>query len=233
MSSTRLSRRELALVAAALLLPVPVIAESGLSLPFPDAVQQGFGSLITLDAKDDGSGTTATGGTPENGAGPPRSADASRSAARANDSSTSSRTESHHDGVRASGGSADSWGGRDSRTAATPKGGGDTDDSGSSVDTGGTDRPRSPGGTDTPRGDAGRAPQSEPDRMPSVGLRVAGQGTASGVSVSADGVDADSGADSRGARDHGTAGVGLDVTDTTGSRTGTGMTVSDTGVSLH
>jgi hypothetical protein len=76
MSSHRMSRRELALVAAALLLPVPLIAESGLSLPVPGAVKHGFGSLITLDADRDSSGTTARGTVSESGTSPSHSGSA-------------------------------------------------------------------------------------------------------------------------------------------------------------
>ncbi len=44
-ASTRGSRREIALVAGALLLPIPVLAGSGLTFPLPDAVERGIASL--------------------------------------------------------------------------------------------------------------------------------------------------------------------------------------------
>jgi len=57
----RISRREAALVAAALLLPIPILAQSGLSVPLPGGVERGLGSLVTLDSEDRRSGTQTTG----------------------------------------------------------------------------------------------------------------------------------------------------------------------------
>jgi hypothetical protein len=50
---TRIARRELAAIAAALLLPIPLLAAGALRLPLPDAVERGVASLTSgggLDA---------------------------------------------------------------------------------------------------------------------------------------------------------------------------------------
>ena len=220
MSPPRLSRRELALVAAALLLPVPLIAESGLSLPVPGAVERGFGSHIALEADGDRLGTT-TGSVSESARGPSRSVDASLLIARTRHRSTRSRAASHGHGPGTFSGSTSKPAGDDTSEVETPKGGGDTNDTGSSGDHGGTHGPTSPGDTDAPGDDSGTAPQVEPNRMPSVDLHAAGQGTTSGVSVDADGIDAgiagDSGGDADGDE---TAVVQVDVADAAGSQTG-------------
>ena len=70
----RLSRPEAVLVAAALLLPIPLFAQSGLSVPLPGVVERGLGSLVTVDATDERSETSATGRASENGTGDRRSA---------------------------------------------------------------------------------------------------------------------------------------------------------------
>jgi hypothetical protein len=220
MSSHRMSRRELALVAAALLLPVPMIAESGLSMPVPGAVKHGFGPLITLDADRDGTETTASSTVAESAASPSRSGSASLSMARTRHRSTRSRAALLDRGIGTTSASGPSRGSSSTADAETPKGGGDTDDTGSSVDHGGTDRPTSPGGTGTPRDGSGGARQFEPNRMPSVDLHAAGQGTTSGVSVNADGVDIDVAADSGGAGSEESTGLGVAVADTAGSQTG-------------
>ena len=220
MNSHRMSRRELALVAAALLLPLPLIAESGLSLPVPGGVKHGFGSLITLDADRDSSGTTARGTVSESGTRPSHSGSASLSIARTRHRSTRSRAALLDRGIGTTSASAGSRGSSSTTDAETPKGGGDTDNTGSSGNHGSTNRPTSPRGTGTPRGDSGGAPQFEPDRMPGVDLHAAGQGTTSGVSVNADGVSVDVASDSGGVGDDVSTGVGVEITDTAGSRTG-------------
>jgi hypothetical protein len=47
-----ISRRELAAVAAALLLPIPLLAASGLRLPLPGAIERGVASLVPGSAFD-------------------------------------------------------------------------------------------------------------------------------------------------------------------------------------
>jgi hypothetical protein len=219
-----MSRRELALVAAVLLLPVPLIAESGLSLPLPGAVRHGFGALITLDADRDSSGTTARGTVSENGTSPSHSGTASLSIARTRHRSTRSRAALLDGAIGTNSASGGSRGSSSTADAETKKGGGDTDDTGSSGHHG-TDGPTTPGGTGTPRNDSGGAPQSEPDPVPSVDLHAAGQGTTSGVSVNADGVDIDVAADPGGAGGDASTELDVAVTDTAGSQTGLDIAV--------
>lgn len=57
----KLSRRDAALLAGARLLPVPLLAQSGLSIPLPGAVERGLGSLVTLDTNDPRTGFQVTG----------------------------------------------------------------------------------------------------------------------------------------------------------------------------
>jgi hypothetical protein len=55
-----ISRRDALLVAAALLVPILVVAQSGLGVSVPSVVERGIGSLVTVQA-DDGRGTSVTG----------------------------------------------------------------------------------------------------------------------------------------------------------------------------
>lgn len=73
MTERRVSRRELALVACALLLPVPVLAASGLGIPLPSTVERGLASLLPLQSSTEDSvptldsGTAAATGSPTGG----------------------------------------------------------------------------------------------------------------------------------------------------------------------
>ncbi|HEU0245895.1 MAG TPA: hypothetical protein VFR38_02310 [Gaiellaceae bacterium] len=216
-----LSKRELALVAAALLLPVPLFAQSSLSLPLPGAVARGFGSLVTLEANDERSGTSARGRASETGANERRSGRASLAVTRAGGSTATSEEGSGEGGAGTAAESAGSQGAEDAPADGDPKGGDDTDDEGS---------PGSPGSTDTPAGDGGGGSQAELG----ASLTVAAPGTSTGVSVGAGGavVDADVGADSGATEDDATVGASVEVTDTSGSSTGTGASVPSPGVSL-
>ena len=55
------SGRDTAIVAAALLLPIPLFARAGLSLPFSGGLEKSLGSLITLDSEDGTTGTQPSG----------------------------------------------------------------------------------------------------------------------------------------------------------------------------
>jgi len=212
-----LSKRELALVAAALLLPVPLFAQSGLSLPLPGAVERGFGSLVTLEANDERSGTSANGQASESGANERRSGRASLAVTRAG-GSTATSEGSGEDGTGTAEESAGSQGADDAPADGDPKGGDDTDDEGSSG---------SPGSTDTPAGDGGGGSQAEPG----ASLTVAAPGTSTGVSVGAGGAAVDA-VGASGAADDANVGASVEVTDTSGSSTGTGASVPSPGVSL-
>ena len=73
-SGRRLSRLELGFIAAALLLPVPLVALNGYAAALPAAVERGLGSLVTLEARDDRSGLKASGQASEDGSNAQRSA---------------------------------------------------------------------------------------------------------------------------------------------------------------
>jgi hypothetical protein len=63
MTERRGSRRELALVACALLLPIPVLAASGLGIPLPSQVERGLASLLPLAGGPKASVPTLDSGT--------------------------------------------------------------------------------------------------------------------------------------------------------------------------
>ena len=93
-SGRRLSRLELGFIAAALLLPVPLVALNGYAAALPAAVERGLGSLVTLDARDDRSGLKASGQASEDGSNAQRSADGSLRITRAGTtSSTDGKTK--------------------------------------------------------------------------------------------------------------------------------------------
>jgi hypothetical protein len=54
----RLSRRELGLVAAALLVPLPLFALTGFSAPLPNAIDRGLGGLVAIEAQDRAAGAS-------------------------------------------------------------------------------------------------------------------------------------------------------------------------------
>ena len=93
-SGRRLSRLELGFIAAALLLPVPLVALNGYAAALPAAVERGLGSLVTLEARDDRSGLKASGQASEDGSNAQRSADGSLRITRAGTtSSTDGKTK--------------------------------------------------------------------------------------------------------------------------------------------
>jgi hypothetical protein len=63
MIERHLSRRELALVACALLVPIPVLAASGLGIPLPSAVERAVASLLPLPGSQETSVPTLELGT--------------------------------------------------------------------------------------------------------------------------------------------------------------------------
>ena len=156
----RLSRREAMLVAAALLLPIPVFAQSGLSVPLPGVVERGLGSLVTLEASDEQSGTKATGQVSENGRNDRRSGRASLRIVRVGRAPTllndGTQTGTDNDSSTGSGKPADDDGG----TANTPAGG---DPEGNGGGGGGAD---SPGDPNSPATALGAVPTPDPSTRP-------------------------------------------------------------------
>ena len=225
-----LSRRELALVAAAALLPVPILAVSGVSAPLPDAIERGIGSVVTLEAEDERSGVKATGDVAEQGNAQRRSERARLRFSRkgglagilgtrtdAAGVPTDSRTATSDDSAEAGG---------DSETPAEGEPAGD-----------GNGGPRSPGSPTSPGNPSPESSGSGGSSPPGAGsepeLRVAaaGQGTGTGVSVGTSGVSVDENADTGGAGGDG-ATVDIGMTDSEGSTTDVGIGVPASGVPL-
>ena len=220
---SNLSRRELGLVAAALLVPLPLFALTGFSVPLPNAIERGLGGLITIDAQDELSGTNAPVDASENGRNTSRSANASPAVTRARSSSTPPRLRQASTMSSGSTRSTDNGGtGGDANThhedSPDENGGG----------TGSPDGSGEPG----PSGDS--TPASTPSNLPgpSAQIGVTGQGAGSlatidgngvHVGVSADG--ADSGTDDPGNAD-------VVVTHPDGSSTGVGVGVPGAGAPI-
>jgi hypothetical protein len=187
----RLLQRETALVAAALLLPIPLFALSGLTVPLPGAIERSIGSLVTLASDEGGSSgnqgseATSTGPSPAAGRSEEPLADGSRRSAldgRAGvlDGQVSPGTVAGGDAQVSRDPGGDDGGG-------TPPGGGPE---GASAEPGIPGDASGAGGEETLSG-------SEADATPEprVSLRVAGQGASSGISAGTSGLDLETGAD--------------------------------------
>lgn len=233
--SGRLSRRELALVAAAALLPVPILAISGVSAPLPDAIERGIGSVVTLDAEDERSGVEATGDVAEHGNTQRRS-----ERGRLRITRKGGLAATRMDGLARSLGTEIGAGGaaNDGQTHedAGSSGEGETPAEGE-PEGDGNGGPSSPGspkspGTESPESSgSGVGPASAADGEPELRVTAAGQGTGAGVSVGTSGVSVDESADTGGAGSNG-ATVGVDVTDSDGSTTDLRVDVPASGASL-
>jgi len=219
-----LSRRELALVAAALLLPVPLLTQTGLNLPLPNALERGLGALLTLDSEDERSGARATTGPSEIAPRDGGSAAAAlavtpaESAPTASEASSTKRDRAASSQPDEDGGDAD-----DTPASDEPKGGGDTHDPGP---------PGTPGGPDTPARDGGGGSHAETGSGTGVSLSVASPGAATGVSVGAGGVTLEVTADSLSTEDEGAVGAAVETGDATGSVTLTGANAPPPGALL-
>ncbi len=222
----KLSRRELALIAAALLIPVPLFAVSGLSAPLPDAIEHGLGSVVTLDAEDEPSGTTARG----------RGFETGNTERRQESSSLGIATRAHHAGPSATtqSGSASS----ESTTADTSSGNGGTnnpeaDEPGGDGDAG---SPGSPEGPSNPPNNPESSPGPSDSGLSATGrdrrttVTVAGQGSAIGVSAGSDGLSIDQDADTGGSGNEG--GVSVGSTDSDDSSRGVSVGIPRAGSPL-
>lgn len=224
----RLGRREGLLVAAALLLPIPLFAQSGLSVPLPGVVEGGLGSLVTVDATDERSGTRGTANASEKGKSDRRSGRGSPRISRG--SRMPMLFEEESQAGSASGGSADldspagEKGGIDNAPAGgDPEGGGD----------GGAGSPGDPGSPDAPAAGSGTgagASDSGPAGQTGVSIREHGQGTTSGISAGSGGLSVDLGADNGGAGDDEPGSVGVSVTSEDGSSAGAGTALPGVGI---
>jgi hypothetical protein len=214
-----LSRRDLVLVGAALLLPVPLVALDGYAAGLPDAVGRGLGSLATLDARDDRSGVGVSGGASEAGRDTQRSGRATLTVSRAGGKGVAVRRKA----PSGSAGTRTRPGTNAGQPEERPRGdaSGDNGDSGSAG-------PSGEGGNAAPGSDPGSHQSRTPDGSPSVSVTTAGQGTATGVTAGANGVTIDLGADSARGDDPGTT---VTVTDTGGSPTSVSVGGPDSVVS--
>lgn len=218
-----LSGREGLLVAAALLLPIPLFAQSGLSVPLP-GVDRGLGSLVTVDATDERSGSATKQSGSENATGDRRSSGGSPSIGRGERLQTLPGQ-----GAWGSDGGGDSAvfdmpGGEAGDTLSPPAGGGAAGGS-----DGGVGSRESPGGPDGPA-----APESstEPGSSTQPGVSVTGQGQGArpGISAGTGGIGVDVGADNADAGSDEPGSVGVEVTSVDGSNRGAGTTLPGVGI---
>ena len=217
----RLSRLELGLIAAALLLPVPLVALNGYAAALPDAVGRGLGSLVTLEAGDERSGTEVRGDAAEGGSGARRSGHALLSIRRGEGTSTADESAPSGSGRSAAPDTTDGEESAAPQGEAAPQGqapdeNGDTGGSGPAADGGG----EAPNRGEPAAADAGK-------NAPALSVSGGGQGTAAGAYLGSEGVTVDLDGDSGGAG--GSGGVSIEVRDTDGSSTGIGIGVPGTG----
>jgi hypothetical protein len=218
----RLSRLELGLIAAALLLPIPLVALNGYAAALPDAVGRGLGSLVTLEAGDERSGTEVRGNASEDGSDTRRSGHGLLSIGRGTGTSTADDSAT----PSGSGGSAapDSTDEANSTPQGkAPDGSGDTGGSGPAADGGGS----GPADGGEAPSNGGAAAVDAGNNAPALSVSGGGQGTGASVSVGSDGATVDLDGDSGGPG--GSGGVGVEIRDTDGSSTGIGIGVPTTG----
>jgi hypothetical protein len=221
----RLSRRELGLVAAALLVPLPVFAATGLSAPLPNAIERALGDLVVIEAQDERTGSSVAVAGSEDGAGAKRSANGSIAVTRGGRAGRGLSPSAVSSLVPSSTDRNDTGGDTDTQTQH---------ESSPDQNGGGTGSPHQPAAP----GESGPADDSAADHppanltAPSAQIGVSGQGTGVAVSVGPSGVRVDTGADSGGAESDGEGHAGVSVTGSDGSSTGGGVTVPGLGVAL-
>jgi len=222
----RLSRRELGLVAAALLIPLPLFAATGFSAPLPNAIERAFGGQVVIDAQDKQMGSSATVAAAQSGTGAKRSAKGSvgltrgRRSGRALSPSTVSSLVTSSTNRNDTGGDAETQ--TQHESSPDQNGGG----------AGSPERPAEPGDA-RPADDSAAANRPAERTAPSAHMGVAAQGAGAGLSVGPSGVRVDAGADSQG--DAGSDEVGdaeVTVTRSDGSSTGVGVPVPGRGVRI-
>lgn len=220
-SGRRLSRLELGLIAAALLLPVPLVALNGYAAALPAAVERGLGSLVTLEAGDDRSGLKTSGQASEDGSNAQRSGDGSLRITRAG------ATSFADDGTEpsASGESEAAPGSSDDSGGATPK----DEPSDEADDTGGSGPSGESGGAS---GDGEGGSSATSGDTPGLSLTIGGGGTGTGVSAGSSGVSVELGADSGGADGGDAPTATVEVTDQEGSSSGVGISVPGSGSAI-
>jgi hypothetical protein len=216
----RLSRREIGVAAAALLLPVPLVALNGLAAALPAPLDGGLGSLVTLEAGDESSGVQAQGAASEHGRNERRAGTGTLSITRTGSTPLAAVGTTQRTG---SGVVETSQDDSDSERAHRPPAG---DDPTSGDDDGGSDRP---GGDGDGGGEGGSGDSGSSTPSPGVSLTIDGPGSAANVSAGTDGITVDLGADSDGAGADDPGLVSVEITDTDGSSTSFGLGVPGPG----
>jgi hypothetical protein len=218
----RLSRRELGLVAAALLVPLPIFVATGLSAPLPNAIERALGGLVVIEAQDEQTGSSATVAGSEDGRGAKRSANGSLAvtsprggrAARQLPTSAVSGLLTPATDQNGTGGDANTQ----------PQQEGSPDQNGGR--TGSPEQPAEPG----PADDSTSGNPAEDGTAPSAQIGASGQGTGVAVSVGPSGVRVDAGADSEGTGSDAEGDAGVTVTAPDGSSSGVGLEVPGIGL---
>ena len=211
----RLTRGELALVAAALGVPVPLVALSGYVAALPDALGRGLGSLVTLagDGRADGGvRRDALAGTDSNGPSVERAAPPGRGSAPAQGAGpVAARADAKSASPEAS----------DPGTEAAP-GEGPPEGEGPVGDTGGSDT----GGTALPSGGNSPADGSGSTTfgdIPGLSVTIGVPGTSAGATAGIGGASGDPGSDSADATSVDSSRATLELTDTGGASTEVGI----------
>jgi hypothetical protein len=238
----KFTKRDAAIVAAVLLLPIPVLAQSGLGVPLPGGVQRSFGSLVTLDSDDKQTGTQTTGrgsggtqGERQSGKGSLRMGTGRRGTTALKNGTPGSAAAGSEQGAQKTAGASGSGSGN-APAESKPEGAGDGGGAGSSGDSGTSDGSSGSGGSaDSGSGESGssQAASGGPEASsPSggTGLLVTGSGPGSGAGASAgeDGLSLDLGADDGAAAGEEST-VRADVSQQDGSTTGVGGAVPGAG----
>ena len=218
---SRLSRREVALVAAALLVPMPVFAMTGLNAPLPNAIERGLGGLVTIEAHDGQSGAPARLHASENGAKATRSANASVVVTRPRRGMAAKRGGASQPSSKAG-----------TRTGTSPNSGGRTTAEKHSPEGGAGEKGGSPsvGGK---AGAAGNSSTASSERaLPPVQIEAAGPGAGADASGSPEGLSVDVEADGAdaGAGEPGRADATVTTSDQ--SSTGVGVDIPAIGISI-
>jgi hypothetical protein len=174
-----LSRRDLGLVAAALLIPLPLCTLTGLSAPLPNAIERGVGGLIAIEMQDEHSGEIARAGAPAGAKATGNSAERSLAVThgrvsvalrRVRHTSTTSSVDPRSTGSSGTGGDTDTH----HEELPDENGGG----------TGSPDDPGEPG----PSGDSGHAGGLTGGAAPNAQIDATGAGPGSLATIERDGL---------------------------------------------
>jgi hypothetical protein len=219
----RLSRLEIGLISAALLLPVPLVALNGYAAALPDAAGAGLGSLVTLGARDERSGTDVRGDSSEHGTNAQRSSHTRLSITGRRGVLTAGRKAAPNGSGQEETSGSTNDGANTAPRGEEPTENGNTDGSGPAADGGG-------GGDATVSGDAtgtGGPSANSSDNSPALSVTGGSHGTGARASAGSDGVTVDADGDTAGSGESG--GVSAEIKDADGSSRGIGVDVPPTG----